>query len=495
MDFSRVEDGFSHGPQGGSAAGTDHVARAPKRSSRTATLTEIPIKIKLPSYGAEFLQRACQQLIACLPAMIDASSIDTAWPPRRVALATLVVVAVLAAFLLLYFFGGVLFLLFIGVVVAITLSPVVALLERAGLSRPTASVAVYLTLGGLLLAGAWFALAGGLLADRSTRRTLASHLPSVSRISQASAQRDLFLALPNACRHGCPAAPNPTVLTRPSARLPSSSPTASFSRKAFTRCWRSSCWHSTGRCTKSARSAPYCCWRRRHARRDAPVHRADRRQIGTYLRAKGLLCLIMGGLVLVAYSLIGVPYALSLAIVAGILEALPVFGPALAAARPCWLPSRSARRRRCGRWPVVVLQQFESNVLVPRLMDRSVGVNAIVTLLAIAALAALWGLAGAVLAIPMAAIAQLVLDRWVFRPDPVDLPPAVGRDAVSLLRYQLRELLQDVQVEFRRKSKPVTQGSDRLEDAVETLARDLDRALFAVAPQATTVSAPSVEVQ
>ncbi|HET6882972.1 MAG TPA: AI-2E family transporter, partial [Pirellulales bacterium] len=218
-------------------------------------------------------------------------------------------------------------------------------------------------------------------------------------------------------------------------------------------------------------------------------------KLGAYLRAQGLLCLIMGGLVLVAYSLIGVPYALSLAIVAGILEALPVFGPALAAV-PALLVALSVSPTTA-LWAlgaVVVLQQFESNVLVPRLMDRSVGVNAIVTLLAIAALAALWGLAGAVLAIPMAAVAQLVLDRWVFRPDAVDLPPTSGRDAVSLLRYQLRELLQDVQVEFRRKSKPVTQGSDRLEDAVESLARDLDRALFAVTPQAGTVSAPSAEV-
>jgi predicted PurR-regulated permease PerM len=56
-------------------------------------------------------------------------------------------------------------------------------------------------------------------------------------------------------------------------------------------------------------------------------------------------------------------------------------------------------------WVVVatfIIQQLENNVLVPRIMDESVGVNPIVTLLSIAAFGSLLGLLGAILAIPMA---------------------------------------------------------------------------------------------
>jgi predicted PurR-regulated permease PerM len=204
-------------------------------------------------------------------------------------------------------------------------------------------------------------------------------------------------------------------------------------------------------------------------------------KLGAYLRAQGLICLIMGGLVFTAYFFIGVPYALSLGLLAGLLEALPVFGPVLAAI-PALLVALSVGPSTA-LWAlaaVVLLQQVESNFLVPRLMDRSVGVNAIVTLLSIAALSALWGLAGAILAIPLAAVAQLALDRWLFEPaEAVELPETSGRDATSLLRYQVRELLRDVTNEFRRKSARVTDRSDRLEEAVESLARDIDRALIA----------------
>lgn len=89
--------------------------------------------------------------------MSDASR-ASGWPPQRVALATLVVVAVLGVFLLLYFFSDVFLLLLIGIVLAIALSPAVAVLQRLGVSRATASVVVYLSLGVLLVAGAWFAL-------------------------------------------------------------------------------------------------------------------------------------------------------------------------------------------------------------------------------------------------------------------------------------------------------------------------------------------------
>ena len=121
---------------------------------------------------------------------------------------------------------------------------------------------------------------------------------------------------------------------------------------------------------------------------------------------------------LMAYLIIGLPHALVLAIVAGVLEAVPVFGPVLGAIAPMLVAlSVDPAQMVWVLLAAVVIQQSENYLLVPRIMDRSVGVNAVVTLLAIAGFSALEGLAGAVLAIPMAAIIQLLLDRYVLGAD------------------------------------------------------------------------------
>jgi predicted PurR-regulated permease PerM len=427
-------------------------------------------------------------------AMVDAAPSETAWPPRRVALATLVVVAVTSALVLLYLFSNVLFLLFIGIVLAIALRPLVALLERGGLSRATASVAVYIVLGGLLLAGAWFALP----AVYSQTAALVESLPHTYR-----QLRDYLRQVPS------------EVVSRFAESLPArlsggSAPArAQEAINAVTRLftYAGPLAQSIYVVVATVLLAFYWSLYEDRTIRSLlllapPVRRDDARELvdrilaklGAYLRAQGLLCLIMGGLVFAAYWLIGVPYSLSLGVIAGLFEALPVFGPVLAAI-PALLVALSVNPSTA-LWAlgaVVVLQQFESNVLVPRLMDRTVGVNAIVTLLSIAALSALWGLAGAILAIPLAAIAQLGLDRWVFRLDAVDLLPPTGRDAASVLRYELGQLLQDVQTEFRRKERRVSRRSDRLEEEVESLAGDLDRALRAATLQQAAAAVPPAE--
>jgi len=61
-------------------------------------------------------------------------------------------------------------------------------------------------------------------------------------------------------------------------------------------------------------------------------------KVGLYIAGQGVLCLAIGIMALVAYLLIGLPNALVLALVAGVLEAVPMIGPLLGAIlRPSWL--------------------------------------------------------------------------------------------------------------------------------------------------------------
>lgn len=425
--------------------------------------------------------------------MSDVNSSATAWPARRVALATCTIAGIVGLALLLYYFSNVFFLLLIGIVVAIALRPVVELTQRIGVSRATASVIVYLLVGSLLLAAACAALPAVYTQTTAlieslphSYRQLRQYLieapselisrwaerlpPRLFRAAKPADGEDAIDAVAQLIGYG--------ELLAQGIYLFSATILLAFY------------WSVYEDRTVRALVLLLPTARRADARE---IIRQIQAKLGAYLRAQGLLCLIMGGLVFTAYFFIGVPYALSLGLLAGVFEALPVFGPVLAAI-PALMIALSVGPTTA-LWAlaaVVVLQQVESNFLVPRLMDRSVGVNAIVTLLSIAALSALWGLAGAILAIPLAAVAQLALERFLFEPaDVLELPETTGRDAASLLRYQVRELLRDLQIDFRRKSARVTDRSDRLEEAVESLARDIDRALIAAAERPEAESAPA----
>jgi hypothetical protein len=199
---------------------------------------------------------------------------------------------------------------------------------------------------------------------------------------------------------------------------------------------------------------------------------------------------VIGILALVAYLLIGLPNALMLAVLAGVFEAVPMIGPLLGAI-PAGLVALSISPVKLV-WVIVatvVIQQLENSLLVPRVMRKAVGVNPFVSLLAIFAFSSLFGIAGALMAIPMAAIIQLLLDRFVFHPAAMDPEVSAGRDSVSRLRYEAQDLAQDLrkQARHRKRGSDLTvKQIDQVMDEIETITTDLD----ALLAQASTSDAP-----
>jgi predicted PurR-regulated permease PerM len=204
-------------------------------------------------------------------------------------------------------------------------------------------------------------------------------------------------------------------------------------------------------------------------------------KVGYYIAAQGLLCLVISILALIAYSLIGLPNAFVLALAAGVLEAVPMAGPILGAV-PAALVAISIGPDRL-LWVIIatiVIQQLENSLLVPRIMKNTVGVNPFVTLLALFAFSSLFGIAGALMAIPLAAIAQLILDHFVFKQVTVEMEPAEGRDYASRLRYETQDLIQDLRKQARRKKRGSEESITQIEqvmDEIETIATDLDQVL------------------
>ena len=215
---------------------------------------------------------------------------------------------------------------------------------------------------------------------------------------------------------------------------------------------------------------------------------ASERKIGGYLRGVALLSLMVGVLAFGAYVLIGLPFALLLATMAGLFEAVPVIGPALGAI-PALIIALSVDPRLIV-WVVVVhtaIQLLENYVLAPRVMRHTVGVNPVVTLLSLLAFGSLFGLPGALMAIPIAAVVQLVLDRLVLGPETTMAKAPAGRDNLSVLRLDAQELVRDVRNRWRKQAEDLpAEGAAGIEETVEALAADLDALLAGASAEASS---------
>ena len=179
--------------------------------------------------------------------------------------------------------------------------------------------------------------------------------------------------------------------------------------------------------------------------------------------------------------LIGLPNALVLALIAGVMEALPMLGPFLGAI-PAGLVALSIAPEKL-IWVIlasIIIQQLENSLLVPRIMNKTVGVNPFVTLLALFAFGTLFGVAGALMAIPMAAIIQLALNHFVFQPVTVELKASEGRDYTSRLRYEAQDLIQDLRKQARNRKRGSDEKIVQIEhvmDEIETITTHLDELL------------------
>jgi hypothetical protein len=163
------------------------------------------------------------------------------------------------------------------------------------------------------------------------------------------------------------------------------------------------------------------------------------------------------------------------------MEAVPMIGPLIGAV-PAALVALSIAPDRL-LWVIVatvIIQQLENTLLVPRIMKKTVGVNPFVTLLALFACSSLFGIAGALMAIPIAAIIQLALNHFVFQSVTVELEVSEGRDYASRLRYEAQDLIQDLRKQSRRKKRGSDQTVMQIEqlmDEIETITTDLDTLL------------------
>lgn len=134
-------------------------------------------------------------------------------------------------------------------------------------------------------------------------------------------------------------------------------------------------------------------------------------KVGLWLQGQLLLALIVGLMVYVGLILLGVKFALVFALLAMLLEIVPIAGPVLASIPAIIMAF--IQDPMLGVWTLalyIAVQQLENHLLVPVVLGKTTGLNPIVVILAILIGSQLAGIAGALLGVPVATIIVEILD-------------------------------------------------------------------------------------
>jgi len=119
----------------------------------------------------------------------------------------------------------------------------------------------------------------------------------------------------------------------------------------------------------------------------------------------------------IGLAALGVEYAFTFAVLTGILEIVPFFGPILAAVPPTLVAFVDSPTKALVVVVIyVAIHQIEAHIISPMVMARSVQLHPVMVILAVLAMGDLLGVAGVILAVPIAAVVTVLLDELYVKP-------------------------------------------------------------------------------
>ncbi|MDO8487321.1 MAG: AI-2E family transporter [Candidatus Curtissbacteria bacterium] len=138
------------------------------------------------------------------------------------------------------------------------------------------------------------------------------------------------------------------------------------------------------------------------------------RGLGVWVRGQLTLSLLVGVLTYIGLTILGIPFAIPLALVAGIMEIIPIIGPIVSAV-PALLVGLTIS-------PVMslavialffIIQQLENHLIVPMVMSKVVGLQPAAVIIALLIGAKLDGIGGAFLAIPVVLVIKIIIKDFI----------------------------------------------------------------------------------
>ena len=145
----------------------------------------------------------------------------------------------------------------------------------------------------------------------------------------------------------------------------------------------------------------------------AIVARMSVRKVSAWLRAQLVLAGVMGLFAAVGLGLLGEPFFYVVALIAAVGETIPMVGPIMGGITAVGVAATTSTRLAVivGIY-FLVLHQLEANILVPKIMERRVGVSPVTVIVALLIGVEIWGVVGAILAIPTAAILSVIVEEF-----------------------------------------------------------------------------------
>lgn len=337
------------------------------------------------------------------------------YPAGEVGRAAIALLGVLLGAYLLWRIQDVLFLMFVAIIFATAIEPLVNRLRRGPFTRGTGTLVVYtgliLLIGvPLYIAAPSFTAQANQFVEGLPDRLLALR-PYVEGVEPRSLREALTTALDRAStslRYPAPPAENQIVETGAKAAHALIAFLTVFVLAFYWMVERASIKRVLLRTVKAEQ-----------AKEVNAVWLEVEEKLGGWVRGQLILMLAVGVLAGMAFVIIGLPNPLILALAAGVLEMIPMLGPFLAFA-PAVLVALAIDPTKV-LWVVaaaLIIQQLEGNVLVPRVLGHTVGVSPLTVLLGILVGSTLYGIPGAFMAVPVAGAIQVILAHTLRAEDP-----------------------------------------------------------------------------
>lgn len=139
-------------------------------------------------------------------------------------------------------------------------------------------------------------------------------------------------------------------------------------------------------------------------------------KIGLWVRGQIVLMIIIGTAAFIGLSILGVNYALILGLVAGLTEIVPYLGPILGAIPAVFIAfAQSPYKALAVIILYFIIQELENDLIVPKIMEKAVGLNPLISLFALLIGVKVAGILGVLLSIPVATSLIVIIKE--FYPD------------------------------------------------------------------------------
>ena len=335
---------------------------------------------------------------------------------KRVALATVIVIAIVAAALALWKLKLVIALVFLAFILAAAMRPGVDGLKRQGVPRPVGLLLHYLALAGLVTLFLWIVVPRAV--DQVQNALGGSTKAQIHREATESKgiKHEILTGIDRRLRE----LPKAGELFHPAVEV---------TLKAFE--------IVLGLFFVLATAAYWIFERDRAVDFVASLLARPKRKrlrdtwdlidlkLGAFVRGQALLVLLVGTVLSLAFWAIGEPYFILVGAFAGVVEIVPVIGPIAAGALAVGVGfTESWHVALAAGICVLVVRLLEDYLVIPRVLGDAVGLSPLLVLISVTAVGILFGGFAVILAVPLVAVLVTVIDVTLRDKDPAaeDVP-------------------------------------------------------------------------